>query len=265
MSETQNLLRATFDQVALLYDRVRPGYPEALIEDILSLTGLPPGGSILEIGCGTGQATLPFARRGYRVLAIELGSNMAAVARHNLAAYPQARVWTGAFEDWPVQAQAFDLVISATAFHWIDPAIGYPKMAQALRPGGAIALFWNQHIYNAKSERFFETVQEVYRQQAPEIYSDEPMLRAEEFPEPVTTEIEKTGLFGPVTTRRYAWEQPYDTESYLDVLRTYSGHIQLSAPVRERLFAGIRDLIETQPGGIIYKDYLSQLYIAQRK
>jgi ubiquinone/menaquinone biosynthesis C-methylase UbiE len=117
MAEQRNRLRTTFDEAASLYDEVRPGYPEDLFDDVVSLSGIQPGGRILEIGCGTGQATVPFARRCYRILCVELGENMAAVARRNLEGYPRAEVRTGAFEDLPLQERAFDLAISATAFH----------------------------------------------------------------------------------------------------------------------------------------------------
>jgi SAM-dependent methyltransferase len=80
MAEERAKLRAIFDEAALLYDEVRPGYPEELFDDIVALSGIPSGGRILEIGCGTGQATVPFARRGYRILCVELGKNLAAVA-----------------------------------------------------------------------------------------------------------------------------------------------------------------------------------------
>src|SRR5215210_6779159 len=136
MADDRNRLRTTFDEAASLYDEVRPGYPEELFDEVVSLSGIPAGGRILEIGCGTGQATVPFARRGYRILCIELGENMAAVARRNLEGYPQTKVLTGAFEEWPLQDEAFDVAISATAFHWLNPATAYPKVAGALRDGG---------------------------------------------------------------------------------------------------------------------------------
>ena len=101
--EERNRLRATFDQVSSLYDRVRPGYPEALFDDVAAVSGVPPEGQILEIGCGTGQATVPLARRGYRILCVELGESLAAAAQRNLAAYPQVEVYTGAFEAWPAE------------------------------------------------------------------------------------------------------------------------------------------------------------------
>src|ERR687895_2408115 len=95
----RDLLRTTFDGAALLYDEVRPGYPEALFDDVEDLSGIPPGGSVLEVGCGTGQATVPLARRGYRILCVELGANLATIARGKLADHPDARVLSCSFED----------------------------------------------------------------------------------------------------------------------------------------------------------------------
>ncbi|MBA3794479.1 MAG: methyltransferase domain-containing protein, partial [Rubrobacter sp.] len=81
MTGERDRLRSTFDGAAPLYDEVRPGYPEALFDDVASLSVIPSRGRILEIGCGTGQATVPLARRGYEILCVELGENLAAVAR----------------------------------------------------------------------------------------------------------------------------------------------------------------------------------------
>src|SRR5690348_8212499 len=115
MTIDRRAMRQNFDAGALFYDAARPGYPPALFDDLVALAGLPPGGRILEIGCGTGQATVPLARRGYRILAVELGAQLAAVARRNLAAYPRAEVVVGDFETWPIEAEAFDLAIAATS------------------------------------------------------------------------------------------------------------------------------------------------------
>src|SRR5918995_5739534 len=128
MAEERDRLKTTFDEAALLYDEVRPGYPEDLFDDVVSPSGILAEGRILEIGCGTGQATVPFARRGYRILCIELGENLAAVARRNLEAFPRAEVHVGPFEDVSLPEGAFDRAISATAFHWLDPEVAYPKV-----------------------------------------------------------------------------------------------------------------------------------------
>ena len=266
MAGERNRLRTTFDEAASLYDEVRPGYPGDLFDDVVSLSGIPAGGRILEIGCGTGQATVPFARRGYHILCIELGENMAAVARRNLKGYPQAEVRTGAFEESSLQERAFDLAISATAFHWLDPAVASPKAAAALRDGGSIALFWNVHVHSDASEGFFEAAQRIYEREAPEIWDHkyEGPPRSDELPDR-TGEIEGSGLFEAVTRRNYRWDETYDAEGYLRVLNTYSGHRSLNDEARERLFRGIADLIDNRFGGHIVKGYLTTLYVAHRR
>jgi SAM-dependent methyltransferase len=267
MAEERDRLRTTFDEAASLYDEVRPGYPEDLFEDIVSLSGIPAGGRILEIGCGTGQATVPFARRGYRILCIELGENMAALARANLKWYPRAEVRTGAFEESSLQEEAFDLAFSATAFHWLDPAIAYPKAAGALRDGGSLALFWNVHVHSDASEGFFEAAQIIYEREAPEIVGPEDyrgLPRPHEVPDR-TEEIQNTGFFGSITRHHYRWDVTYDCRDYLRVLSTYSGHRSLGDDTRERLFRGIADLIDNSFDGRIVKGYLTTLYVAKRK
>ena len=92
-------LRETFDQAAEIYQRVRPDYPEALFDDLIALAGLAPGDRLLEVGCATGKATLPLARRGFRITCVELGGELAAVARRNLAGF-DVEVVEGRFEDW---------------------------------------------------------------------------------------------------------------------------------------------------------------------
>ncbi len=265
MTEENSRLRATFDEVALLYDRARPGYPGALFDDVVTLSGIPSGGRILEIGPGTGQATLPFARRGYRILGIELGANLAAVARHNLAAYPAVEVRTGAFEDWPVEAGAFDLAVAATAFHWLDSTIALQKIARALNSRGAIALFWNLHV-QAGTTSFFEAAHEIYQREAPELAQGAtPHFPGPgELTEPTKREIENTGLFGEVAVRGYQWDLIHDAASYLRVLDTYSGHRILDSVARERLFQGIAELIDTKFNGRITKSYQTILYVARR-
>ncbi|GCE06782.1 class I SAM-dependent methyltransferase [Dictyobacter aurantiacus] len=266
MTQDKTQLRTTFDQDALLYDQARPGYPEALFDDIVTLSDLPPDGRLLEIGCGTGQATLPLARRGYHILSVELGANMAALARRNLAAYPRVSIHTEAFEDWQAEEEAFDLAFSATAFHWIDPAISYPKIARILKPSGSIALFWHVHVQSEASQGFFEEVQQIYQPLVPE-QGDKygPLLWPHAVPEPVKAEIEQTGLFRDVAVRRYHWDVSYDAASYLRLLDTYSNHRILEKDRHDRLFDGIADLINTRYHGRITKGYLAILYVARRK
>jgi protein-L-isoaspartate O-methyltransferase len=123
----RDLLRSTFNEDAERYDRARPGYPPVLFGDLAELTSIGPGSRVLEIGPGTGQATRPLAERGCRVVAVELGADLAALAARNLAGFPSVEVVNAAFEDWPLPAEPFDLVLAATAFHWIDRPCGWTR------------------------------------------------------------------------------------------------------------------------------------------
>src|SRR6266542_609432 len=144
--EVAERLRITFDEDAERYDRARPGYPAALFDDLMTLAGLGPGSRVLEIGCGTGQATIPLAERGCEIVAVEIGPHLAAVARRNLGRFLSAQVVTASFEDWPLPPAPFDAVVSATAFHWLDPAVRVVKAADALCPGGALATIATHHL-----------------------------------------------------------------------------------------------------------------------
>jgi SAM-dependent methyltransferase len=266
MIDADHQRRTSFGQVATLYDKVRPGYPHALFEDVIAFSSLPHDGHVLEIGCGTGQATLPFARRGYSIYCLEPGASLAAVAQRNLASYPKAEVLISPFETWVEVETRFDLVISATAFHWIDPTTRYQKAAQVLKPDGAIALFWNKHVQTATSADFFKAVQGVYERIVPDTaktFSGLP--HPDEILTPVKEEIDRSGLFGAVAIRKYKWDKVYQAADYTSLLNTYSDHRVLDDSTREALFLSIVELINVKFSGQVVKEYLTILYLAHRR
>lgn len=262
VSTPQPNLRATFDTAAERYARARPGYPPALFDDLLHLAHLEPGARVLEIGCGTGQATLPLAQRGFRIVAVELGAALAAVARRQLAAFPLVDVHVAAFEEWPLPAEPFDLVLCATAFHWLDPVVRIDKTAAALRPGGALAVITTEHVAGGTAP-FFVDVQGCYERWDPATPPGLRLTPADQFPARLA-ELEGARAFEPAAVRQYQWEQLYSTRTYLDVLLTYSGHLALPADARSSLLQCIAHLIESGYGGSIRKRYLNQLFVARR-
>jgi SAM-dependent methyltransferase len=250
--------------VAALYDEARPGYPERLFDDLSSLASTGSGSTALEIGCGTGQATVPLARRGYRVLCVELGENLAAIARRKLAAYPDAQVLASSFEDWPLDTEAFDLVVSATAFHWVPPTVRYRKSAQALRLGGSLALIWNRPDPDGSSEGFPEALDDVHRREAPELAPERRPPRLDRDPGKAG-ELERSGFFERPQERVYRFGVAHDAESYLRLLGTFSSHRVLDERTRERLFAAVARLIDEGYGGRVVEGYRSELYVARRR
>lgn len=256
-------LSRTFDEDAELYDRARPGYPPELFDDLTELAGTRPGSRVLEVGAGTGKATVPLVERGCRVTAVELGANMATVARRNLGGFAAVEVVTADFESWPLPAEPFDAVLFATAFHWIDPAVRTARAADALRPGGALAVVATQHVAGG-SEEFFVEVQGCYERFDP---ATPPGLRPPAARDVDTSdhadEVARSGRFGPVTFRRYERDLTYTTTEYLEVLRTYSGHRALPARAREGLLECVAALIDKRYGGRITKRYLTELRVSR--
>lgn len=248
-------LRTTFGEDADRYDRIRPTYPAALFTD------LPPAEHVLEIGCGTGQATLPLAALGKTITAVELSPTLAAIARRNLAAYPAVEVVVDAFEDWPLPPDPFDLVLSATAFHWLDPEIRMRKSADALRPGGTLAVVSTHHVLGG-TVQFFVDVQRHYERYDPDTPPNLRQQPAADIPCD-STEFDASGRFGPVTFHGYEWDRTYTTDEYIDLLLTYSNHRALPADAQSGLLTGIRRLIDSY-GGSITKSYLTQVTVARR-
>ncbi|MFL5313047.1 MAG: class I SAM-dependent methyltransferase [Myxococcales bacterium] len=254
--------RTSFDRNAELYDAARPPYPEALVDHVVARSGIPPKGRILEIGAGTGKATVPFARRGYAILALEPGANMAAVLRRNVAAFPAVAVEVGTFETWVGANGSFDLVVSAQAFHWVDPAVRCVKAAAALRSGGALALIRNETSgleaglraeMEAAYARWFPAVTWTPARDSTGSKRDE-----------LTDEIKRSALFGPVQIASFPWTARYTTRQYLDLLETHSDHALLDPARRTALYAAIAGVIERR-GGRIEVPYVAMLLLTVRE
>jgi SAM-dependent methyltransferase len=264
-------LRAIFDEDAALYDRARPGYPAELLADLRSFAGLGPGATIIEIGPGTGQATLPLVASGAAVTAVELGPSMAARLRDNVARAGAVGVAgagvvdvvVAAFEDWPLPGRLFDAVVAFTAWHWLDPDVRTAKVAAALRPGGVLATVTTLHVDNDQ-DQFSADVQACYDRWDPATTPGFRPPSAAEAP-PVLDEVDASELFEPGVRRRFTADVVYSAAAYVDVLHTYSNHRALSPEQREGLFACIRRLITEAYGDRVTKRYLYELRLARRR
>ena len=254
------------DQVAELYDKARPRYPAALFDDIVSYARLPQDARLLEIGCGTGQATLPLAKRGYAIDCLEPGARMAAIARAKLAAFPAVAVNRIDFESFSGQLASYDLVLSATAFHWVDPAIRFRKAHELLKKNGTLALFWHRPAQTGATRDFEEALQAIYRRTAPELacgYEPAPS------PDQVATEYEAlipaSGYFADLEIRKRYVATEYSAGAYADLLGTFSEHQRLAPARRRQLLSDIRQLITGEFAGSAIRETVALLYLARRK
>jgi SAM-dependent methyltransferase len=262
LPDERDRLRQSFDRAADGYDQVRPDYPERLFDDLIALTGLAPGDQLLEVGCGTGKATRPLARRGFRITCIEIGSALAAVARRGLAEYA-VEVVEGRFEDWR-PAEPVSLVYAATSWHWIDPGVGYLRAWQALRPGGRLAIWKQEHVFPAGGDPFFREIQGVYDEIGEGLPPGQWWPRPGELPDQRAA-IEASGLFQVTAVRQYDWQRIYDAEEYITLLGTFSGHMAMADWQRERLFSEIRRRLALRPGGTVRRHWGAVLHVARRR
>lgn len=249
--------RTTFDEVAELYDRARPTYPGELFDDLLEITGLGPGSRIVEVGCGTGKATLPLAGRGLRITCVELGPSLAAVAQRKLALFPGVEIVVADFETWTPRRGDYDALVSFTAYHWIERDLRYAKAAEVLREGGTMAIAMVHHVLPPDADPFFVEVQADYEAVGRGGNPPGPPESVEAF----GGEMDASDLFELVAERRYRWDVEYTADEYVDVLDTYSDHRRWDEASRQRFF----DLIRARIGSRrIRKTYLATLDIARR-
>jgi SAM-dependent methyltransferase len=263
--KSQHNLRETFEQVPELYDRARPSYPVEIFDDLVELAQLRQSARILEIGCGTGQATLPLAERGYEITCIELGEQLAAVARRRLSRFAGVEVVKADFETWRAPLGDFDAVVAFTAFHWIDPRLRYEKSASLLGDGGVLAVVTTAHVLPPGGDDFFVEVQEDYETVLPDDASTK--AGAPLHPDAIqdlSEEIAASGFFRNIAARRYLWDVRYGADDYIALLETYSDHRALETATRKRLFDLIRHRIESRPGRNVRKTYLALLNVAER-
>jgi SAM-dependent methyltransferase len=249
--------RRTFDEIADLYDRYRPSYPERLVDDVVAFSGIHPDGRILEIGCGTGQLTRLFARRGFSIRCVELGANLARLAERNCAEFGRVRIEVSSFEEWPAPAAEFDLVVAAQSFHHVDPAIGFAKSARALKSRAALALVTS--VPQRDTSDAHAAVQEVYKRHAPSLAEGAAAGRAAALED----QIDATGLFDSAVVTRYQWSRTYDAQAYAGLMETQSDNRLLPAEQRAALLEGIGDVIVAF-GGAITVEYVTRLCLAKK-
>ncbi len=166
-----------FDQVADEYDRHRPTYPDALLGHACEVAALGAGDRVLEIGCGTGQLTRNLLARGLRVSVIEPGDRLIALARQNLGDIGDVEFVNARLEDAPLPRERFHAVFSASAMHWIDPDLGWQKAAEALAPGGTLALIQYFGLSEPRSADDQQALLSAITKIAPELAASWPSYR----------------------------------------------------------------------------------------
>jgi SAM-dependent methyltransferase len=249
--------RGTFDEVADLYDHARPAYPPELIADLVELTGVGVGTRVLEIGCGTGQLTVPLAQRGAAVTAVELGPRLAEIARRKTAPY-DVEVVVADFDEWPLPPAPFDLVVAATSFRWLDPATRAAKCAAACAEGGALAVIETYFGWGAR-DRFSVESEACYARWVPDHRAQDSTLAGLPDRHP---DLEGA-RFARATGKRYVAAREYGASRYGELVRTFSDVRALDEPHREGLLSCLTELIHARFDGRIFRHDVYELWLAR--
>ncbi len=229
--------RLVFGEVAELYDRYRPGYPEAVFDEVMAFGQLGPGARVLEVGAGTGKATAALVGRGLLVTALEPSPEMAAVARSQLQGASGWQVVEQGFEAWDPSGRSFDLLLAAQSWHWVMPEVGYPKAARVLTPEGTLALVWNRPRLDP--DPVTSEIERVYRALVPSLTPGPPGERQIDR----SSELERSGQFDSVKVCQFSWDLEYSARDYRALLLTQSDHRMLAPDLRDRLLAAVEDVI----------------------
>lgn len=227
--------RQLFDGVAELYEACRPDYPGELVAAMVAAADIRPGRRVLEVGCGTGQLTRQLVAFGPELTAIDIGPSLVAVARGHLAE-DRARLLVSSFEDYQAPDGSFDLVVAATAFHWIDPDVAWAKAARLLARGGWLAILSTGEHYD---DPLGAALLAAWIRRS----DDQAWLRA-----PTVAEMMAgTGLFAAPTVRWHAERRRLPSDVVLGLELTRATSLSYDSPTRESFRAELADLLRQFP------------------
>jgi SAM-dependent methyltransferase len=246
----------SFGADAERYDRARPSYPGALVDRIAASI---PGREVLDVGCGTGIAARQFQAAGCTVLGVEPDERMAALARRS-----GIEVEISKIEDWDPAGRAFGAVVAGQAWHWVDPVAGAARAAQALRPGGRLAVFWNAAVLPAELAEAFAG---VYRRVEHGLPFDPSGMPAVEMYQAMCDKaaggIRQAGGFGDPEYWRFDWDRRYTRDEWREQVPTFGGHNRIAPDKLRALLSGMGAVIDAS-GGTFVMHYATMTATAAR-
>ena len=255
--------KEVFQNIIEDYAAARPGYPDALFRDIVSFANLPKHARVLEIGAGPGQATGFFVRQGYDVTALEISGAQVDYLQQKFAEDSNFHCVCSTFEDFDANDESFDLVFSATAFHWIDPQIGYPKTYRLLKPNGVLALFWHMSSLVEPTTELERGVREISRKHAPELNDESNEQQAEEIHQKRLQLSQTQNLFGEPVSTEYRWVDSYSTERYCKLMNSYSDFHTIDPEQQAAILAEAAAYLNLHGGTIPVPQWV-RLYLSKK-
>ncbi len=256
-------LKNTFSRVIKDYDTARPGYPQELYDTVTGFAGIGPGAKVLEVGAGTGQATDLFLQGDFLLDLLEVSEEQVKFLNQKYGDNPRVTVKKDYFEQYETE-KTYDLIYSATAFHWVDSWVGYPKAWGMLKLGGALAVFWHMSSVTYYAGGIFDGLNTLKKKYLPEESLGFDAEGIQKVKERRITQIQSGGCFGVPKVYEYRWTDIYDADRYVTLLNTYSGTQALSEESRRMYLEEVREYINAN-GGIVELPQHEMLYLVRKE
>ncbi|TAE58524.1 MAG: class I SAM-dependent methyltransferase [Nostocales cyanobacterium] len=261
-SQDLELKKTWYSPVADAYNKVRPRYPQDIINRTIEITQLSAKSKILELGCGPGNATVSFAELGCSMICLEPSLTACELAKKNCISYPHVDIQQTTFEEWQLTSEKFDAVLAATSFHWINTAVAYTKTAEVLKDDGYLILLWN--MTPQADYEVYQQLHQVYQIHAPAAARYEDMTTQVKIVKSFGQNAINSGKFQDLISEHLICEITYDVDDYLLLLGTLSPYLKLDLSMRNALFSGLKEQINQFCGGKINVSYISAVQIMKK-
>jgi SAM-dependent methyltransferase len=238
-----------FSRTAELYERARPSYPAAAVDAVTAELGLRPGATVIDLGAGTGKWARLLVERGLHVIAVEPVDEMRRVLQRSV---PEAVAVLGAAEEIPVAEGSADAVTAAQAFHWFHLGRALLEIHRVLRPGGGLAVVWNERDRSDPLQTAIDELISPHRGSYP---SGDLSWR---------TEIKASGLFGPVRESQFANEQLLDADGLVERVGSISWIGSLSELKRGGVLQRVRELVAGREEPFVFR-YVTEVFTCKRR
>ncbi|MEK7653451.1 MAG: class I SAM-dependent methyltransferase [Patescibacteria group bacterium] len=265
MFKGKNIFNASFDVFANNYHSVRPGYPALLFEDVRDRCGIDVNSRLLEIGAGSGIATIELAKLGCHIVAIEPGAHLATIARKQTKRFKNVEIVEGTFENFQT-ADKFDAILAFTAFHWLSEGDKFQQVLDLLNDSGSLILVWNS-FFQSDSPATID-VNRAYRECLPEVYPEESIVA--DVNKGVLSKLNRreqeavaNPLFYPVFLRKYLTAYNYDERTYPKLLNTFPKVVEVENKKRLAFLERISEIVKRH--GKISVPVMTTLIVCQKR